>query len=176
MKTQLPSGQNLSGIQGFTLFELIVVVVIIGMMTTLAIPRLRQSVFENQLKKSSRKVVGLIAKVSQKAVRDQEWYQLNFDISENRIWLEGSDNKQYDVSLSDEVSIVDILVHDPDKTVQENKSSTGQAEILFTPKGYVTKTLIHLQDDDGELTIFLSPFLGVTKIFDSYVDFQDVFI
>ena len=50
----------------------------------------------------------------------------------------------------------------------------GTSTLFFSKKGYVDKTAIHLRADDGrDMTLVLSPFLGVTKVYDSYIDLAD---
>ena len=70
--------------------------------------------------------------------------------------------------LPDSVAVVDIT------SMYGGKRSLGQTTIQFNTRGYVDKTLIHLRSDDGrDMTIMLSPFLGVTRIYDSYIDMDD---
>ena len=68
------------------MIELLVVIVLISVITTISIPAIRTSLFSDQLKATSRRLIGLINEVSSDAVRNQTEYQLNFDLGENRIW------------------------------------------------------------------------------------------
>jgi len=154
--------------------ELVVVVVLIGMMTALAVPRFRQLIFENSLKSSSRKLIGLLDRVSGKAAGDQEGLWLRFDLSADRIWLADRETGDFSLSLPPEVDLVEVTSDDPDDPEREKRVTEGETAIWFSARGYVTRTLIRLQNDEGDaLTIYLSPFLGVTRVFDGAVDFRD---
>ncbi len=149
------------------------VLFLIGMITAVAAPRFRRLIFENSLKKDSRRLIGLINRTGARAATEQKSYQLWFHMSENRIRVNLGEDKEMSLTLSDDVDLVDITIHEPGNP-GGNRIAGGEAAVLFSSRGYVTRTLIHLRDDDGdELSIYLSPFLGVTRVFDSAVDFRD---
>ena len=162
--------------RGFTLLELMIVMVIIAVMTSFAIPSLRTSLYSDQLKTTARRVIGLVSEASQEAIRTQTVHLLSFDLEQNRIWLTASktgkldDDKESNQKLTvpESVRIVDI------ESDHGGKRSGGTTEIRFSKQGYVDKTLIHLRSDDGrDLTIMLSPFLAVTRVYDSYYELGD---
>ncbi|MDH3327972.1 MAG: prepilin-type N-terminal cleavage/methylation domain-containing protein [Desulfobulbaceae bacterium] len=166
-----------SSSRGFTLLELMVVMVLISLMTAFAVPGLRSSFFSDQLKTTTRKILGLVSEASQEAVSKHAEYSLYFDLEKNSISTFQEEQKeaadeQYpqgqELNIPDSVQLADVT------SVHGGKQSQGKAVIRFSKKGYVDKTLIHLRSDDGDdMTIMLSPFLGVTKIFDSYIDLED---
>ena len=164
------------GSRGFTLLELMIVMVIIAVLTSFVIPSLRTSLFSDQLKSSARKVIGLVSEASQEAVRNQAIHYLHFDLEQNQIVLRseksGSESEEEGKTLSlklpDSVRVVDVT------SVNGGKRAQGETELRFSKQGYVDKTLIHLRSDDGrDMTVMLSPFLAVTRVFDSYVDLED---
>ena len=170
---------KLSRSKGFTLLELMVVMVLISLLTAFAIPKLRTSLFTDQLKTTTRKILGRISEARQEAVRRNTDYFLYFDLEQNSmssIQDEKEDEKEEDEQseagseyvIPDSVQVVDVM------SVHGGKQTQGRAAIRFSKKGYVDKTLIHLRsDDDEDMTILLSPFLGVSKLFDAYVDLED---
>jgi len=162
--------------RGFTLLELMVVMVIITITTAFAIPSLRNALFSDQLKATARRLIGLVAEAGQESVRNQSGYLLKIDLERNRVWMEAETReeakadtlKQRRISVPDSVRIMDVV------SLYGGKRSQGTTGIRFTKKGYVDKTFIHLQDDDGRsMTIMLSPFLGVTRVVDTYVELGD---
>lgn len=176
--------------RGFTLLEIMVVMVLLTLVTAFTMPALRSSLFTDQLKATARKLTGLVVETGQEAVRSQAEQLLHFDLEHNQVWVssektgkEKEPNTTWDttpvwdadkakeknrLTIPQSVHVVDI------SSVSGGKRSIGATEIRFSTKGYVDKTLIHLRDDDGrDMTLILSPFLAVTRIIDSYVDIDD---
>lgn len=155
---------------GFTLIELIVVMALISLMATLSIPRFHSYFLTDQLKKTTRIILGIVSQSSQEAVRSHTGLILVFDLMENMIQSDSQpDNEQKKLqtylTLPDSVRIVDI------SSVHGGKQTQGRIKLHFSRKGYIDKTYIHLRDDDeNEMTIMLSPFMGVVQIVDSYVE------
>lgn len=162
--------------RGFTLLELLVVIVLISLVTSLTIPAIRTNLFSDQLKSTSRRLVGLVNEVSQEAVSSQSELLINFNLDKNTVWAAAETVATDDENQSgknkfkvpDQVKITEVA------SVSSGKNSGGEVKLYFSKKGYVDKTAIHLRSDDGrDMTIILSPFMGVARIFDSYVDLEE---
>ncbi len=167
---------------GFTLIELLVVMMIIGITTAFVMPRLRNTLFSDQLKATARHLVGLVSAASQEAVRKQFVILLRIDMEHNRVWLVEAAGKQQAagenggsegrkgqrLSVPDSVRILDV------SSLYGGKRSQGTTDISFSKMGYVDKTFIHLHDNGGRsMTIMLSPFVGTIRVVDSYVGLSD---
>ena len=161
---------------GFTLVELIVVMVLITMMTAFAIPKIRSSLFTNQLRAAARQFIGLVAETGQEARSKRIGVELRFDREQHlfttaptaRISRDETVKRYPTVRVSESVQVVDI------SSVHGGKKALGELVIRFSPRGYVDKTVVHLRDDSGdELSVILSPFLGVTRVLEGYVSLDD---
>jgi len=159
--------------QGFTLIELTVVVFLIGVMLAVSIPRFRYSIITDNLKSSTRRIIGLLTSLRNEAIRDQKNYLLHFDIESNQLWIafEGITKEEREMAqeralqLPEDVRIIDVWKKGKGKMVD------GEVNIRFSKKGYVEQTVIHLGADDGrEFTLLLNPFLAKIKSYDKYVD------
>ncbi|MCI5223400.1 MAG: prepilin-type N-terminal cleavage/methylation domain-containing protein, partial [Candidatus Electrothrix sp. AR4] len=53
--------------QGFTLMELVVVLVLVSLTVTFAIPKIRSTLYTDELKAAARRLIGLVAEVGQEA-------------------------------------------------------------------------------------------------------------
>lgn len=164
------------------MIELLVVIVLITLVTSFAIPAIRTGMYTDQLKAASRRLIGLVNEVSQDAVNSQSGYYLNFDLDKNQVWAspdtgsgpkedsffkEEGEVKENLLQLPESIRIVDVT------SAHGGKSSGEGTKLYFSKKGYVDKTAIHLRDDDGrEMTILLSPFMGMTRVFDSYIELE----
>jgi len=163
--------------QGFTLIELIVVMVLISMMSALAFPKIRSTLFTNQLRATARRFIGLVAATGQEARSKMIEVQLRFDPEQHRFITapvsatatEFPERNFAEISVPESVQVVDVT------SVHGGRKSRGELVIRFSPQGYVDKTLVHFRDNDEgeELTVFLSPFLGVTRVFEGYVFLDD---
>ena len=162
--------------QGFTLIELIVVVVLIGVTLALTIPRFRYSFLSDHLKASTRRMAGLINNLSQEAVREHMDYLLYFDLSSNAYWTENPGlteegrmfAREEAVHLPEGVTLLSVWKRGDEKRV------TGEVHIRITKKGYLQPAIIHLGADDGRsFTLYLQTFAGRVEILDGYVGFED---
>jgi len=159
---------------GFTLMELVVVMVLLSLLTAFAAPRIRTSLFTDQLKASGRRLVGLISETGQEARRSHQPWEIVYNPDERSFHATpGGDNGDTGtgntsirpVSLPEGVRVVDIT------TARSGAKKEGELVLRFTSRGYVDQTLIHLADDSGRnMTLAISPFLGSIRMYDTYLD------
>lgn len=166
-----------SNSRGYTFIELAVVIILIGIVMTLALPQLKKPIFTDNLKSTTRKMIGVMQELRNEAIDNQENYYLIIDFESNRLWCEfesTSDGDRFTAvkeasEFPDDVRIIDITYRYSDKKM------TGQTSILFNKKGYVQPVLIHLESGDGRrLTLYLSPFQGRIKILEDYLTYEDI--
>jgi len=158
--------------QGFTLIELMLVIVLAGVVLVLAVPSTRDVLTGDNLKKASRQLIAMERKLRVEAVRDQINYVLCIDLPNSSYWVITSDmtpEKQSEIKkrpqhLPSNVAVMDI--------VDENnkKKSDGEIRINFEKNNVCSPTVIHLAYKEDRMTIVINPFLGVTDIYDKYVD------
>lgn len=158
--------------RGFTLVEILLVIVLIAIVIALAVPSTRDVLSGDSLKKASRQFIGLERKLRVEAVRDQMDYILCIDVPNAAYWIISSDmtsEKQAEVKkrqqhLPHDVAITDI--------VDENnkKNSTGESRIIFKKSNICSPAIIHLAYQEDKMTLVINPFLGVTDIRDKYTD------
>ena len=162
--------------QGFTLVELIVVMVLITMTTAFAIPKIRTSLFSNELRATARQFIGLVAETGQEARSKRIEVRLRFDRQQHQFTtapvadiIQHDTVKRYPkIPVPESVEVVDVA------SVHGGKKNLGELEIRFSSRGYVDKTVVHFRDDGGdELSVILSPFLGVTRVLEGYVSLDD---
>ena len=159
---------------GYTLIELIVVIILLGLMFGLVVPKFRQAVLSDSLDATSLRIIGLIEDLRERAISDQISYVLHFDIRGRELWAFASDAtaeeqetaRERAYQLPADVKIEDIWSWSRGKIYDD-------ATIQFSKKGYIEQSMIHLQSEDGrQLSLELTPFLGSIKIHNGYVDFD----
>ncbi|CAK8722085.1 Prepilin-type N-terminal cleavage/methylation domain-containing protein [Candidatus Electronema halotolerans] len=158
---------------GFTLVELIVVMVLISLTAAFAMPNIRSSLFADELKSAARRFVGLATEAAQEARQQRTAVLLRFDQDEHRFTAapagtEGMiSEKQYgQVRLAASVEVTDIDA--------AHREANPDLTILFDQRGYTDRTAVHFRQDNGdELTVLLSPFLGLARIVEGHVSLDD---
>lgn len=160
--------------RAFTLVELIVVMALIGLTVSFAVPQIASFLYADQLKVSVRKLVGLIHRSSQLAQQQQVPYLLTYKRQE-RVFIVGPETtaakikdeiekKENRMQLAEAVAVRDLW------SWYGGPRSSEEVVIRFNKNGYVEPTVIHLRKDDGqEISVVLSPFLGKVRIVDGYV-------
>lgn len=162
--------------RGFTLIELIVVMMLIGIMLSLTVPTLRTTFFTDPLKDMTRKLIGLVTGVRELAVRSQQPYLLHISRLENRIWYEPESSgnggeetgaeKTGELVLPQSVRISEVY-HENDEG-----SSQDQITVWVSKQGYMIDTLLRIEDEDGEhLNVQFYPFLEPALVADENTPF-----
>jgi general secretion pathway protein H len=157
---------------GFTLVELLVVIALVGVIIVLAIPTTRDVLTGDNLKKASRQLIGLERKLRVEAVRDQTDYILCLDLPTSSYWVTTSDmtpEKENEVKgnarkLPAGVVIMDIVGE------KNKKVSQGEVKIKFAKNNLCPPMIIHLGHGEDRMTLVVNPFLGITGVYDEYVD------
>lgn len=157
---------------GYTLIELASVVFLLGLMLVLAVPRIRETLISDGLKKTVRQLVGAAKELRTDAVLEQVDYKLNLDMSNNVFWTSSQDmspekideQKKRAVHFPEGVRIADV------SQIGMEKKSDGEISVKFFKQGSIQPTVIHLVKDQRHFTILLSPFLNTIKIYDKYAD------
>jgi len=88
-------------------------------------------------------------------------------------WIITSDmtpEKQDEIKNNPKHLPADVVIVD---IVDENnkKKSSGEARINFSKNNICSPAIIHLAHEDDSMTIVINPFLGVTDIYDKYIEF-----
>ncbi len=161
---------------GFTLIERIVVIVLISIFLTFAVPHFRTDFFINNTGKTCRWITAEIDTLRERAIRNQKTCTLHLGIDSGRFWvtdesmseeaMEALEQKGY--AIPADIKLLDVAYPDSEKI------ETGTAAINFYKKGYTDKALIHLEDADNSLiSLLVEPFLDNVKIYKRYAGFED---
>ncbi len=160
--------------KGFTLIEIAIVIVVLGIMISLVIPRLGE-IGEANLKRSARHLTGMIRFLRDDAQAKKTVYRLKFDIQSGRYWAEAltvtsdqtTEFKRLQSVLANEGSLSGQTTF---KDVQAG-SHPDEPYILFTPDGWVEKAFIHLRDgNDKDFTLVVQPLTGDTELHEGYLE------
>lgn len=146
---------------GFTLMELVVVIVLISVMFAVVIPRLDLGGRVGGLEKTVRLVTAQLEARKREAVAQQKARFLVLDLDAQKIGQEaqegeaGTGEKKADLTPFPE-GVTITQVETPGKgTVRQ-----GQVLIRVSKEGYVEQAAVQVSDKSRKLTLFFEPFLG----------------
>lgn len=142
-----------------------------------AVPKLSSFVFNDPLKKTTRKLTLLITRTSQQALTTSQPYTLKYDTQSRSftarpvadVGISDDNTKSWQkLSLPDTVKLTDITLS------SEEVFSNSTATLYFSKKGYLQPCLIHLQNTSGDaMTLKLSPFMGKVTVYNQYVSLAE---
>lgn len=128
---------------GFTLFELIVVLVIAGMMTVLVIPRLFNSVGHIELKSAARQTISLLHQARDMAYFQKKKIKVSLDLDAGQISVSEFADKKYVQVRNLAYSLPDgVRIRQFDKN--DEQVTDGTAEIYFFPNSNSTGGTLRL--------------------------------
>jgi prepilin-type N-terminal cleavage/methylation domain-containing protein len=172
-----PASVRSSSYQGFTLIELVMVILLIGFMLTITLPRLQNLALGDNLKTVLRTLTSTINEIKYQAIKDNRTYYLKFDFGAKKFWSDSSnlteeeriDAKKNSIVLPSDVNVTDIEFKDG------RAISTGEVSIGVNKKGYIDPSVIHLSSNDGRrFTFVLRPFLASVNVLENYINIEDV--
>lgn len=154
--------------KGFSLVELLVVCALLSIMVSLSVPALRDTLFNDPLKSTVRKTIGLVNGIRELALRTQQPYFLYISRQENRLWYQqdvptedGEHQAKGLLQIPKGIRIQEILSAGKDLSAME------QVTVWITRQGYMHETRIRFADDAGHtLTVQFLPFVDSMQVTD----------
>jgi len=166
---------------GFTLLELLVVILIIGMFAAFAAVRMDAVVSGGDLRLASRLIIAEIRALRGKAAHTHQAQQLAFDIEKQLFYPVFAGREEAETALGEtekKNKTVDSMKKLPEGVFIEDvailskgKIQEGEARLLFFPDGSIERSLIHLRNEKNEVyTLEINPLTGAVKIYDRYIE------
>jgi general secretion pathway protein H len=159
--------------RGFTLIELMVVLVLISIVLAVVIPRFDSGLLQDPRKKLSRWMVNTIRYLRSTAIQKQTSQALVIDLNEQRMWIVSDGMSEEELTTASEKafkldkSMQIVNVQFPD----QEPLSTGSVEIRFYPAGFSDRALIHMENDDTQRFSYLvEPLLPKVKLFEEWIE------
>ncbi|MEJ2156305.1 MAG: prepilin-type N-terminal cleavage/methylation domain-containing protein [Desulfobacteraceae bacterium] len=160
--------------RGFTLIELMVVMLLISIILAVAIPRFDSMPFQDPGKKLSRWMINAVRFLRATAIQKHTLQVLVVDLGEQRMWMahEGMSEEEKSAaaekafSLSGSIRIVDAQYPD------QERINTGTIDIQFYPAGYSDQVILHLENEDAQrISYLIEPLLPKLKIVEEWIEF-----
>lgn len=171
----LPPASEPKGIdKGFTLVELMMVMLLITIVLAVAMPRFEGGVFEDPTNKLSRWMINNVRTLRSQAVQQQTIKTLVVDLDNHKLWV-ASDDMDPEATgapgpkalvLPDDIRIVDL------QFPASESITSGTAQINFYPAGFSDHALLHLENDAAERFCYhVQPLLPKVKFIQGWIDF-----
>ena len=167
---------------GFTLVELTLVILVIGIIGALVLPRFGGLVDRQQVRRTVNVLRGMVRQLHAKAALTKRIYRLTFDLEEQRVtvcYLQSasltesgeiscvaeSSREMRGYVMPDAVRLLDVVSSSGEKIRQ------GTAMTHFHPTGLAEPSVVHLQTpDEAHVTLFIEALAGRVKVVHGYVE------
>jgi prepilin-type N-terminal cleavage/methylation domain-containing protein len=165
---------TLRGSPGFSLAELMVVILLLGFISALTFPNFRELLEPRDAKKTVLRMVGSMRYAQSQAATTKQRFRLNVDLKENAYWVSRQGDKDSFVRdpspmgnatyLPSGVSFLDVT------HPERGKMREGIAYVEFSPTGWADECEIHLGRGEEVFTLFVHPLGGKTEVIAGYVE------
>ncbi len=166
---------------GFTLIELIVVIVILSLIFAVAVPVLDNIAPEYSLRAGARQVGALIHLARSSAGANRERYILRYDLAKNSSWLVLPPGKDEDpeqpIDEREALEAIDLPRHVvmekvvlPDGTQVED----DKVDLVFDPLGFEGSHIVYLRNsEEAMIAVKYNALLGAVDYFKEPVEFTE---
>ena len=134
--------------RGFTLLELILVMVILSAVLAMAGPSLRGFFTSRKTHDTAVQILSLTQYARSQAITEGVIYRLNFDTLENSYWLTSQQEGVFE-ELGIEFGRIFTLPKDMVMELEDLDTDEGRMFVRFTPQGTVTAGTVRLIDKSG---------------------------
>lgn len=161
---------------GFTMIELIVVVIILSIATLAVTPMLFRTLRFERLHSGCRKMASFISLLQSECVLNAKDLGLQYDVTNDSYRVLYEDNEEGDIKeLPDGVVILDVSLSDYDTF------SSGTVHVDFKKDGWITPHLIHIaiEDKSYEFTVYtleVIPLTGQVRIHNELRDWKELML
>ncbi|MCI0419745.1 MAG: prepilin-type N-terminal cleavage/methylation domain-containing protein [Acidobacteria bacterium] len=141
-----PRTSNFEPHPGFTLLEMLVVLVLLSVLAALAFPAVNRGLATQRLRSDSREIAAVIRWARIKAVREQQIYQVGFEVKANQVDICSADSSyQKVVALSPGISLERAVRLNQ----RQEQMSDETAYYFFSPNGVSESFEVILRNERG---------------------------
>lgn len=160
--------------QGFTLIEMMVVLLLITLVFSVTIPKMDTSIVQNPRKKTTRWIKNTVRELRAAAIEKQIAQIMVVNLDLNRIWVtnEAMDEEAKFAAAENGFRLPGSLHMIDVEFPAKDRIGGGQAELVFYPGGYSDHATINLENDDAERFSFtVEPLLPRVKVLEEWVNY-----
>ena len=148
--------RNILNTGGFTLLEIILVMVIISTLLAVASPSLRGFFSSRRTNDAASNILSLIRLARTQSINEGRIYRLNLDLDQRSYWLTAVEEGMFS-ELNTEFGRKFILPDDTDIELEkENGDKLTESYLQFYPEGWAQPGIIRLSDRSGDTIEIMS--------------------
>lgn len=157
LRPAVPAGARHGSSSGFTLLELVFVLIVAGIAAMMAAPLLGEFLHGTGITHAAESITGLARHARARATAEARLYRLRLDAQAGSYWLEREEDARY-VALGTGLGRTFLLPESATLTFErsEGLTVTGEPSIQFFPDGTQTPTSLRLQGRRGEVIRLVS--------------------
>lgn len=160
---------------GFTLLELSLILLILGVLFTLFVPRLR-NVADVRLVSAAERLAATARYLFAEAAFTGQLYRLHYNLDKRTYWVTVLGRVQDSLEfVQDPAPLSRRVIFPPDVTFANvitpslGTIAAGEVFTHFYPQGYADPTVIHLRNQRGRFsTVIIPPLTGEARVYDGY--------
>jgi prepilin-type N-terminal cleavage/methylation domain-containing protein len=160
--------------KGFTLIELMVVMLLITIMLGVTIPRLDSSLLQDPRKKTTRWLINTVNALRAATMEKQKSHALVVNVNENRLWIMDAEMDEEALTEAEKKAFTlpgGMRIMEVRFAGKESVGS-GNALITFYPGGYSDQAAINIESADAERFAYkVEPLLPRIKVVDEWISY-----
>ena len=137
---------------GFTLIELVVVLILIGVSVALVAPKISHSLERSQFRKDVRSVSAMLTLARSQAIAHKIPYALSMDLDKHYIWVDTA--QQQDAKHTKQITR--LLLSHTDRLqvkVKKHEKASGTSTLVFYPNGSSAGGTIQMSHSSQKETV-----------------------
>ncbi len=165
--------------KGFTLLELTLVIFLMGLILSLAMPRLGNFLFQTDLKSVARSLKCAVYTLRSKSISSNTYTILHFDLDNNLFYgtqettIEEPDTTPKSTPVVSPIKLPEGIRFLDASNINSPKKKFGTLNSCFNPKGVFEETVLHIAGrDENVMTIIINAYTGSFMLYDEYVDVE----
>jgi prepilin-type N-terminal cleavage/methylation domain-containing protein len=157
---------------GFTLIELMIVLVIIGITLGYIGPRIFNGLSSSNMDRAVRDITTMIQVARSSAVTQHKTFFIRIDIDNDKVALYPMpETSGQEPQMLKEKKMPDGVALKSIKSSYQPQKDQGQMDLRITTEGVVEQGVIYLEGALGKTyTLVVRPFSGTLKFYDHYVE------
>jgi prepilin-type N-terminal cleavage/methylation domain-containing protein len=156
---------------GFTLLEMLIALFLLGGVLVVVLPRIS---FEEDLRSTGRKLVGVLRTVQGQAATDQTPLRLYLDLDQGLYWMMVIEGKEERLPLNPAWKVPRRLpesVRLTEVSIGQDKRMSGRVGVTFFPNGRIEPVTMYFMDNKNDLLgISVDSLTGTIRVGDERFD------